>query len=185
MVDLSLHPQNSPGVLQSEDEGNDVVVEDMGSLHPPKKPGEWHVVEKLVVKILVDVAVCDPLLLVVVSSLQPNHPGVLHDEVDALVEVRLVLVEIVEVVVSSKQPHHPGVWHVDVRVLVFVEVDDRDEVVLPVPLLSTCFQSEQSLHSGVNLHSGTVSYFLMTSLMTLRIRWVAIPTLHPKSPTTS
>jgi hypothetical protein len=83
------------------------------------------------------------LVVVVVSSLQPNHPGVL--QVEVVVVVILVLVEVtgLVVVVSSKHPHHPGVWHVEVRVLVFVEeevVDVDDSVLLPV----TSFQSGQS-----------------------------------------
>jgi hypothetical protein len=82
------------------------------------------------------------LVVVVVSSLQPNHPGVLQVEV---VVVVVVLVEVTGfvVVVSSKHPHQPGVWHVDVRVLVFVEedvVEVEDSVLLPV----TSFQSGQS-----------------------------------------
>jgi hypothetical protein len=70
--------------------------------------------------------------VVVVGSLHPNHPGVLHVDVeldDVLVEVAVV------VVVSSKQPHHPGVLQVSVRVLV-AEVVLLLVVVVSVPLLS-------------------------------------------------
>jgi hypothetical protein len=80
-------------------------------------------------------------LVVVISSLQPNHPGVLQVEV---VVVVVVLVEVtgLVVVVPSKQLHQPGVWQVVVRVLVFVEEEDEvdDSVLLPV----TFFQSGQS-----------------------------------------
>jgi len=75
---------------------------------------------------------------VVLSSLQPNQPGVLQVEVD----VELVLVVPEADVVSSKQPHQPGVLHVDVRVLVLVELDVDDVVVELLPL--TSFQSGQS-----------------------------------------
>ena len=84
-----------------------------------------------------------------------------------VVTVVVVVVDVsvpVAVVVSSKHPHHPGVLHVSVRVLVFcVDVVKVEVVVLSVPLLSYIFQFPQSLHSGVYLHSGTVSYFKMTS----------------------
>ena len=100
--------------------------------------------------------------VVVALSLHPNQPGVSQVEVDVVVVVSLVVVPVV-VVVSSRQPHHPGVLQVSVRVRVFVVVEDREVVVVSVPLLSYIFQFAQSLHSGVNLHSGTISYFRMTS----------------------
>lgn len=57
-------------------------------------------------------ALGDDLLLsavVVISSLQPNQPGVLHVEDDVVV-VNVLLAEVPDVVVvSSKQPHQPGV----------------------------------------------------------------------------
>lgn len=93
---------------------------------------------------------------VVVGSLHPNQPGVLHvvvvevleDEVDDEVEV----VEVV-VVVSSRHPHHPGVLHVVVRVVV-----ELDELVvdglLSEPLLSKNFQLKQSRHSSSGTHFG-------------------------------
>lgn len=76
--------------------------------------------------------------MVVVGSLQPNQPGVLHVDV----EVEDVVVVIVDplVVVSSKQPHHPGVLQVSVRVRVEVEVEVEVMMVVvvdeSVPLLS-------------------------------------------------
>jgi hypothetical protein len=122
---------------------------------------------------------------VVVLSLHPNQPGVLHVVV-VVVDVVVVVVEAgLVVVVSSRQPHQPGVLHVSVRVRVLVDVDELLEVVVSVPLLSYIFQFAQSLHSGVNLHSGTVSYAIRTSWMTTRILWVPMPTRHPFSATTS
>lgn len=81
--------------------------------------------------------------VVVIGSLQPNHPGVLQVEVDEL-EVE---VDSVVVVVSSKQPHQPGVLQVAVRVL----VDDVDETAVVVELellLSKYSQLKQSVQSG-------------------------------------
>lgn len=109
-----------------------------------------------------------------------------------LVEVVVVAVA-VPVVVSSRQPHQPGVLHVSVRVRVLVEVEEElvdvglvvEVVELVVPLLSYIFQFAQSRHSGVNLHSATRSYFIMTSLITDRILCVPMPTRHPLSATTS
>lgn len=109
-------------------------------------------------------------LVVVVLSLHPNQPGVLQVVVVVDVVVQLVEVAVpVVVVVSSRHPHHPGVLQVSVRVRVLVELDAADDVVVSVPLLSYIFQLAQSLHSGVNLHSGTASYFSSTSWITTRI----------------
>jgi hypothetical protein len=105
------------------------------------------------------------------------------DDVEVVV-ISLVVVAPDVVVVSSRQPHQPGVLHVSVRVRVF----DVEEVVVFIGselLLSKYFQRAQSVHSGVAMHSGTVSYFLMISSITLLIRWVPTPTLQPLSPTTS
>jgi len=170
-----------------------VVVDEVSSLQPQNRPGVAHVVVSveladvdvdvdfdvvvelrvLVVDVVVDVTV-------VVLSLHPNQPGVLHvvvddDVVDTASEVVViglvaVLVAVPVVMVdSSRQPHQPGDLHVSVRVRVFVEVRDRELVVVSVPLLSYIFQLAQSRHSGVALHSGTVSYFIKTSWMTTRI----------------
>jgi hypothetical protein len=74
---------------------------------------------------------------VVVGSLHPNQPGVLHVVVVEVLEEDEV-VEVV-VVVSSRQPHHPGVLHVVVRVV--VELDELVvDVLLSEPLLSKNFQ---------------------------------------------
>ena len=124
--------------------------------------------------------------LVVVLSLHPNQPGVLHVDVDVDCVVGVVVPVAGPVfVVLSKQPHHPGVWQVDVRVLVRVVVGTVDVVVLSVPLLSYIFHWAQSRHSGVNEHTGTSSYFMMTSDITARILCVPIPTRQPLSATTS
>jgi hypothetical protein len=79
------------------------------------------------------------LLVVVVSSLHPNQPGVLHVEV-VVVEV-LVLVDVSDVV-SSRHPHQPGVLQVDVRVCILVEDVDVVLALLLLPMVS--FQRGQS-----------------------------------------
>lgn len=137
------------------------------------------------VLVVVLVVLEDDVVVVVgvVLSLQPNQPGVLQVEVDVLVVVVVVVVPVV--VVSSKQPHQPGVLQVSVLVLVLVLDVELEVVVVSVPLLSYIFQLAQSRHSGVNLHSGTSSYFSKTSLITDRILWVPIPTRQPLSATTS
>lgn len=115
------------------------------------------------------------------------HPGVLQVDVEVVVvEVDVDVVVPVVVVVSSKHPHQPGVSQVAVLVRVLDVVVLLLDVVVPsVLLLSYIFQFAQSRHSGVNLHSGTVSYFRITSLITDRILCVPIPTLQPLSPTVS
>lgn len=117
------------------------------SRHPPNHPGYlhdevWVGDEEVVVSVGAGagVALCDVLVVEVsVSSLQPNHPGVLHVDVDD-VEVVVVLVCGFVVVGSSRQPHQPGVLQVSVLVLVDllveVEVGLVKVVVVSVPLLS-------------------------------------------------
>jgi len=140
---MSLQPQNNPGVSHSvevDPEDENFVVTG-GSLQPPKYPLEWHEVEELVGEVMVGIG-CDVLTLlvvVVISSLHPNQPGVLQ------VEVVVVLVLVVDpelVVVSSRQPHQPGVLQVEVRV--FVLVEDVDVVVALLLLPVTSFHSGQS-----------------------------------------
>lgn len=83
-------------------------------------------------------------VVLVVGSLQPNQPGVLHVVVDVLVV--LVLVAVV-VVLSSRQPHQPGVLQVEVLVEVGVVVAVVVVVVVVVcsePLLRKNFHSSQS-----------------------------------------
>jgi len=82
------------------------------------------------------------LLVVVVSSLQPNHPGVLHVDVDVVVAVLLVVVVPEVVVVSSKHPHHPGVSQVEVRVFVLVVEEEVVDVLVLFPV--TSFHKGQS-----------------------------------------
>lgn len=114
----------------------------------------------------------------VVLSLHPNQPGVLQVDVDVVSVYVEVVVPVA--VVWSLQPHQPGVSQVAVRVRVLLVVELVVVVVVPsVLLLSNIFQYAQSRHSGVYLHSGTVSYFLITSLMTARILWVPTPTRQP------
>ncbi len=118
---------------------------------------------------------------VVLLSLHPNHPGVFQVAVVVVVVVDISVVVATLDVVLSQQPHHPGVSHVDVLVLVRAEdVDEKVEVVVYSP--SVYFQRAQSSHSSdVILHSGTVSYIRITSLITFSIGWVPIQTLQPKS----
>jgi len=167
--------------------GLDVVGD--GSLHPPNHPGSLHVEVEVRVGLGAALGVDMELgeVVLVVLSLQPNHPGVLQVDVD---ELAVVVVDVLEIVVdSSKHPHQPGVLHVSVRVrvvLVEVALAVLDVVVLgSLLLLSKNFQSRQSWHSVSSSHLGTVSYFSSTSLMTLTILCVPIPTLHPRSFTVS
>lgn len=163
VVVASSHPPNQPGVLQV-DVDFDVVVTTVFV---------WPGSALVVVIVLTSV--------VVVGSLHPNQPGVLQVEVD----VEDVLLELGVVVVdSSRQPHHPGVLQVSVRVRVDVEVL-LELLVVDELLLSKNFQLKQSTHSVSSSQAGTVSYFSSTSLMTLTILWVPMPTRQPRSPTVS
>lgn len=148
-------------------------VVSVASLQPQNLPGD----SQLVVVVLVAV-----VSVVVVLSLHPNQPGVLQVDVVVVVVGGGVAGS---VVVSSRQPHQPGVLQVDVRVLVRVDVDVAGVVVVSVPLLSYIFHWAQSRHSGVFSHLGTSSYLSKTSLMTLRILCVPMPTRQPLSATTS
>jgi len=102
--------------------------------------------------------------VVVVGSLHPNQPGVLHVEVELVTEVKEELLLVV--VALSRQPHQPGVLQVEVRVRVVVLMDE-DEVVESDPLLSKYFQLKQSTHSLSGTHSGGLSYFRRTLSITL------------------
>ena len=120
--------------------GDDVVL---GSLQPPKKPLDWHVVvDELIGDVTVAVGLAELLwLVVVVSSLHPNQPGVL--QVDVVVVVVLLLVVVPDVmVVSSRHPHQPGVLQVSVRVLVLLALVEVVVALLLFPV--TSFQSGQS-----------------------------------------
>ena len=84
-------------------------------------------------------------LVVVVGSLQPNQPGVLHVVV-VDVSVGMVVVSVGAgvaevVVVGSLQPNQPGVLHVEVVAVVVV----GSEVVGPVVVVS----SRHPHHPGV------------------------------------
>lgn len=107
--------------------------------------------------------------VVVVSSKQPNHPGVLHVEIHvgaAVLEAVLPLV----VVVSSRQPHHPGVLHVSVLVRVCVAVLLAVELLVELELLlSKYFQLKQSLQSLTISHFAGSSYAFRTVSMTVPI----------------
>lgn len=101
-------------------EPTEVVV---GSLQP-NQPGVLQVGEVVIDEAVVDDVVAGGvvvgevllagwemvfLVVVVTSSLHPNHPGVLHVEVDVVVVEVVVRVCSEVVVVSSRHPHHPGV----------------------------------------------------------------------------
>lgn len=101
--------------------------------------------DEVVVIVGAGVALGELILLdedvVVVSSLQPNHPGVSQVLVEDVDEEVLVDVVGAEVVDSSRQPHHPGVLQVSVRVRVVVDVAVLALlVVVSVPLFSKYFQ---------------------------------------------
>lgn len=178
----SRHPQNRPGLAQFEldeelDDSVELVAVGVGSLHP-NHPGVLHVVlleddvvgmkvVKIVVMVRVAEGEAEGMDEVVVGSLQPNHPGVLQVLVVVVSEV--VPVAVVVVVVLSRHPHHPGVSHVDVRVRIGDVVELLD-VVGCEPLLLKNFHSEQSRQAVSRAQIGTLSYFSMTSLITLRIR---------------
>lgn len=139
----SLQPPKKPGDVQVVEEvGGEVVTGSVGSLQPPKKPGDVHVVETVLVVVVEDVgvgvgtAVLEGVagVVVVVLSLHPNQPGVLHVVVVAVDVVLLVAVP-VAVVVSSRHPHHPGVLHVSVLVRVLVDVGFDFVVVVVSELL--------------------------------------------------
>lgn len=127
--------------------GTAVFGLDVGSLQP-NQPG--------VSQPLVDIAV--PLErdwplevlyeeVVMVSSRQPNHPGVLHVEVE-VADARLDEVMPLDEVDSSKHPHHPGVLQVSVLVReCIVELATLLLVVELELLLSKYFQLKQSLQS--------------------------------------
>lgn len=121
--------------------------------------------------------------VMVVGSLHPNQPGVLHDDV---VIVLVIVVVGVVVVVSSRQPHQPGVLQVSVRVCDVVELEvEIFEVVVSLLLLSKNFQLKQSWQSTSSSQLGTVSYFSSTSFITLMMRCVPTPVRQPRSPTVS
>lgn len=161
----SLHP-NHPGILH-------VLVELAAELEGDARFVEVVVtgVLDVVVTIGAGAAVGDVMVIVrvmVVGSLQPNQPGVLQDEVVRVLVI--VVVGVGGVVVSSKQPHQPGVLQVSVRVWEVVLECLLELVVVSLLLLSKNFQLKQSWHSKSSSQEGTVSYFSMTSLITLTMR---------------
>lgn len=125
------------------------------------------------------------VVVVAISSLHPNQPGVLHVVVDEVCFE--VVVEIVVVVSSSRQPHHPGVLQVSVRVRLKVLVREMalDVVVRSVPLLSKNSHGKQSVQLIYCSHLAGASYFSRTSRITSTILCVPIPTRQPRSLTVS
>lgn len=125
----SLQP-NQPGVAHVEVGSVEMLV---GSLQPPKKPGEKQVVLEVCVIVPEDLVA---VVVVMVLSLQPNQPGVLQVLVLVVVVSLVVVVAVpLSVVDSSRQPHHPGVLQVSVRVIV-LEVELLSDVVVSELLLS-------------------------------------------------
>ena len=117
-------------------------------------------------------------VVLIVSSLQPSQPGVLHVELDDVVVV-VVSVPVV-VVVSSRHPDQPGVLHVAVRVFVLDVLSLLVVLIVEVislPLLSKYFQLKQSVQSSSRTHSGTASYESMI-LMTSKILWYSSLCCH-------
>lgn len=94
-------------------------------------------------------AVVIDMMVEVALSLQPNHPGVSHVDVDVDVVVAVGISGVVETieVVLSKQPNHPGVWHVEVDVEVVVVVVMSAVVVIGMPVVVV--SSKQPHHPGV------------------------------------
>ena len=88
------------------------------------------------------------VLVVDVGSLQPNHPGVLHVDVEVGCEVVVIVgagdaldvVVVSVVVVESLQPNHPGVSHV---------VLELEVVVVDVVESAVVDSSRQPHHPGV------------------------------------
>lgn len=157
LTDLSQHPHIAPGVRQVAEvgiaaEAAVVVGTTLVESRQPNHPGSRQLVLALGVAVAVAVAVTVGRVVVtvdagaavvVVGSLHPNQPGVLHVVVVAVVVGDVVLVVPVSVVLPSRQPHHPGVLQVEVRVsdvVVVVEV----VVVISDPLLLKNFHSSQS-----------------------------------------
>jgi hypothetical protein len=68
-----------------------------------------HVVVEVLVGVTGTVFELELVVDVVVSSLQPNQPGVLQVDVEVVMVVLLLAVVPDVVVVSSRHPHQPGV----------------------------------------------------------------------------
>jgi len=191
----SLQPHH-PGVAQVVEDEGDLELDDSVDLGV-ELAGELVVIATLLVAgtsevgVTIGAGAAEGEVIVVVrvivlGSLQPNQPGVLHVVVVSVLVI--VVVEIVDVVVvdSSRQPHQPGVLQVSVRVSeVVLEETVLLLVVVSLLLLSKNVQLKQSWQSVSSSQLGTVSYFSSTSLMTLTIRWVPTPARQPRSPTVS
>lgn len=191
----SLQPHH-PGVAQVVEDEEDLELDDSVDLGV-ELAGELVVIATLLVAgtsevgVTIGAGAAEGEVIVVVrvivlGSLQPNQPGVLHVVVVSVLVI--VVVEIVDVVVvdSSRQPHQPGVLQVSVRVSeVVLEETVLLLVVVSLLLFSKNVQLKQSWQSVSSSQLGTVSYFSSTSLMTLTIRWVPTPARQPRSPTVS
>jgi len=195
-VDVASLQPHHPGVAQVVEDEGDLELDDSVDLGV-ELAGELVVIATLLVAgtsevgVTIGAGAAEGEVIVVVrvivlGSLQPNQPGVLHVVVVSVLVI--VVVEIVDVVVvdSSRQPHQPGVLQVSVRVSeVVLEETVLLLVVVSLLLLSKNVQLKQSWQSVSSSQLGTVSYFSSTSLMTLTIRWVPTPARQPRSPTVS
>ena len=152
MVGLSLQP-HQPGVAQEveleaeEDDAEELTVELIVDL-AIELLGSALLGSALLVADVSEVAgtalgdVIVVVRVIVVGSLQPNHPGDLQEEV---VIVLVMVVVGVMVVDSSRQPHQPGVLQVSVRVCEVVLVGLLVLlVVVSLLLLWKNFQLKQS-----------------------------------------
>ena len=156
VVDLSLQP-HQPGVAQlveldvAEDDAGELLIELLVELIVEltiELLGAALLVaggSEVVVRVCAGSALGDVIVVVrviVVGSLQTNHPGDLQEEV---VIVLVMVVVGVVVVDSSRQPHQPGVLQVSVRVCEVV-LDGLLVllVVVSLLLLSKNFQLKQS-----------------------------------------
>jgi len=155
VVDLSLQP-HQPGVAQlveldiEEDDAVELIIELRVEL-TVELMVELLGTALLVAGVLEDVVtigagtalgdVTVVVKVIVVGSLQPNHPGDLQE----VVVIVLVMVVVGVVVVdSSRQPHQPGVLQVSVRVCEVVLDGLLLLVVVSLLLLSKNFQLKQS-----------------------------------------
>ena len=124
--------------------GTETGVDPVGS-RQPNQPGSKHVVdvEGFDVGVCVSRGVEVSVVVVVVTSLHPNQPGVLQVDVLDVVVILVKEVMAVVVVVLSKHPHQPGVSHVEVLVVTDVDVDVMAVLVVVIsePLLLKNFHN--------------------------------------------
>jgi len=157
-VDVASLQPHHPGVAQVVEDEGDLELDDSVDLGV-ELAGELVVIATLLVAgtsevgVTIGAGAAEGEVIVVVrvivlGSLQPNQPGVLHVVVVNVLVI--VVVEVVDVVVvdSSRQPHQPGVLQVSVRVSeVVLEETVLLLVVVSLLLLSKNVQLKQSWQS--------------------------------------